>query len=217
MDDTSPQKSSDRRVSVVSLVIIILCVAIEGLLQLSDLGFLDIRRLRLKTYEYGGFWPGLLGDWRPNYATQPALMFFTYGFLHTGFAHLVVNMITLASLGQTVAQRVGEWRYLAIYAGSILGGALGYFAFATSPQPMVGASGALFGLAGAILAWEIADRRRARRPLAPILGFVALFAALNVVLWWAMDGQLAWQTHLGGAIAGFTLALVVAPARPARA
>ncbi|MDU8942579.1 rhomboid family intramembrane serine protease [Ovoidimarina sediminis] len=210
MDPQTPTPSSGLRVSPAALCILVICVAVELTLQLADLGLLDIRRLRLRCYEYGGFWPGLLDDWRPNYAAQPWLMFLTYGFLHTGLAHLVVNMITLVSLGRGVSQRGGERGFLIVYVGSILGGALGYLFLASSPQPMVGASGALFGLAGALLAWEFLDRRRARERLTPVYALVALLAVLNVVLWWAMGGQMAWQTHLGGGLAGGAIALILA-------
>lgn len=209
MDDSSHPENSRPRVSAVTLGILAICIAVEGVLQLADYGLIEFRRLRLTAYEYAGFWPGLLGDWRPNYTGQPALMFVSYGFLHTGLAHLAVNMVTLLWLGQSITRHAGEWRYFAIYAGSILGGALGYLALATTPQPMVGASGALFGLAGALLAWEIAERRRHSEPIAPVLWLVFLFVGLNVVLWWAMDGRLAWQTHLGGAIAGIGIATLL--------
>ena len=34
---------------------------------------------------------------------------------------------------------------------------------------------------------------------------------LNLLLWWAMDGQLAWETHLGGFLAGWVMALLADP------
>ena len=129
-------------------------------------------------------------------------MFLTYGFLHGGAAHLVVNMITLVSLGTAVSERVGEARLAGIYFFSILGGGAGYAALASGLLPMVGASGALFGLAGAVVAWEFRDRWIHGDTLAPVWRMVGILVILNVVLWWAMNGHLAWQTHLGGFLAG---------------
>ena len=186
----------------VALTVLLSCTLIELTLQLADLGILEVPRLRFTAYEYAGFWPGLLADWRPNYAGQPALMFLTYGFLHGGLAHLVVNMFTLLSLGAAVAERVGEFRFALIYAFSILGGGIGYGLLAPGVIPMVGASGALFGLAGAVVAWEFADRIDLRESLIPVWRIIAILIVLNLVLWWAMDGHLAWQTHLGGFLAG---------------
>ena len=90
----TPQTRSRFALDPVTLTIFLVCFGVEALLQLSDRGFLEVPRLRQTVYEYAGFWPGLLRDWRPNYEIQPALMFLTYGFLHGGLVHFFVNMIT---------------------------------------------------------------------------------------------------------------------------
>ena len=195
----------------VLLALVALCVGIEAVLLLADYGFLTGTRLRAKAYEYAGFWPGLLHGWQPNYTSQPYLMFLTYAFLHGGVVHLIVNMITLVSLGRAVCDRVGGGGFLAVYAAAVLGGALIFGLLTRSTQPMVGASGGLFGLAGAVLAWNYIDRFNARRRLWPVARVILLLVALNLALWWAMDGLLAWQTHLGGFIGGWISALVINP------
>lgn len=205
------QRAIARRVSwpdAITLTLVLICVVIELTLWLADLRVLDIPRLRQIAYVMGGFWPGLLDDWQPNYATQPYLMFVTYAFLHGGPVHLLVNMVTLVSLGAGVSARVGLWRYAVIYFLSLLGGALGFGLLASDLRPMVGASGALFGLAGAIIVWDARARISEGLTLVPVYRILALFAALNVVLWWAMEGQLAWETHLGGFLAGGLAALI---------
>lgn len=179
--------------------------------MLADLGVLGPARLRLVAYENGGFWPGLLEDWQPNYPAQPYLMFLTYSFLHTGVVHLIVNMLTLWSLGTAVTARVGLRGFALLYTLSILGGAVGYALLATGLRPMVGASGALFGLAGGLLAWMYVDRFTYRQGLLPVVQAVVLLIVLNLVLWWAMGGQLAWETHLGGFITGWIAALLIDP------
>ena len=191
-----------RRGGPVTFGIVALCTVIELTLQLADYGVLDFPRLRQIAYWYGGFWPGLLDDWRPNYPGQPVLMFLTYGFLHSGFVHLVVNMSGLAILGVMVTERVGEFRFTVIYAVSILGGGIGYAFLASGLVPMVGASGALFGLVGAVVTWGTVDRIEFQESLSPVWRFIAIFVALNLITWWAMGGHLAWQTHLGGFLAG---------------
>lgn len=187
----------------VLLLIVLACVAVEAVLQGADHGIWGSLRWRGLAYEYGGFWRGLLGTWQPNYAAQPAVMFVSYGFLHGGFMHLAVNMITLISLGQRVTERVGQLRFAVIYALTLLGGAAGFALLSTAVQPMVGASGALFGLAGVIVGWEYTARWLARDALSPVLRVIAVLIALNLVMYWAMDGSLAWETHLGGFLAGW--------------
>lgn len=193
------------------ITIILVCIGIEVTLSLSDAGLIASSRLRRIIYEYGGFWPGLLGDWTPNYFAQPWAMFLTYGFLHGGLAHLVVNMITLWSLGLVVLDRVGGRGFLMLYTASTLGGGMGYALLAPGLTPMVGASGALFGLAGGILAWSYVDRFTFRERLWPVARAFLLLLLLNVVLWWAMQGHLAWETHLGGFVAGWVAALLIDP------
>jgi rhomboid protease GluP len=199
----------------VLIAIIIVCAVIEVILTLSDYGLFDASRLRQTVYAYGSFWPGLLGNWTPNFTGQSVTMFITYGFLHAGPFHLIVNMFTLWSLGRPILERVGVAGFILIYGGSMIGGSLGYALLASGVQPMVGASGALFGLAGGLLAWGYLDRYTFHEGLWPIARAVGLLVALNIILWWAMGGQLAWQTHLGGFVTGWVLAFIVDP-RPRR-
>lgn len=213
MSEEGPQPSG-RQGSGLLWALIALCCGIEFLLQLSDYrlpGLAELPGLRRLFYDYGAFWPGLVTNWQPNYAAQPWTMFLTYGLLHGGLAHLVVNMITLWSLGQAVIARAQVWGFGLVYLGSQIGGAMAFALLAPAFPPMVGASGALFGLAGALLAWNYVDRYSARLGLWPVANAAFWLVVLNLVLWWAMGGQLAWETHLGGFIAGWIMALLVNP------
>lgn len=190
-------------------VLVGLCSCVELCLWLGDV--FEVVRLRQTAYEYAGFWPGLLAGWQPNYPGQAYLMFFSYGFLHAGPGHLIVNMITLVSLGYEVSLRVGGRGLVLLYGLSVIGGAFGYALLAPGTQPMVGASGALFGLAGGLLAWAYIDRFTAAQTLWPVLRVALFLVALNLAMYWAMDGLLAWQTHLGGFLVGWVAALLVDP------
>lgn len=185
--------------------------AIEAVLWGNDLGFWGPSRLRQTAYEWGGFWPGLLDRWTPNYPGQAWGMFASYAWLHGGPGHLIVNMITLWSLGRGVADRVGGRGLVLLYLGAALGGAGGYGLLAQGVQPMVGASGALFGLAGGLLAWAYVDRFTARAGLWPVARVALFLVAINVAMYWALGGQLAWQTHLGGFVSGWIMALLIDP------
>ena len=110
-----------------------------------------------------------------------------------------------------VAAEVGAARFLVLYALLLIAGACGFALFPEVQAPMVGASGALFGLAGVVLAWEMQNRRSLGKSPRPVLRSLAILVGLNAVLWWAMNGQLAWQTHLGGFLAGWAAAYVLRP------
>ncbi len=138
-------------------------------------------------------------------------MFLTYGLLHGGPGHAIVNMITLWSLGRMVVEWVGLRGLALTYFVALLGGAGGYGLLASTPQPMVGASGALFGLAGGLAVWAYRarpDRMEALRFLAWVIAFLV---AMNVAMYFALNGQIAWQTHLGGTLAGALVALFLRP------
>ena len=182
--------------------LILLPSLVELVLQGADHQLWGSVLWRGQAYQYGGFWAGLLHDWRPNYVLQPEAMFATYPFLHAGLGHLIGNMLCLAFLGDLVAERAGGRGLLALYAGSALGGALAFGILSHSPAPMIGASGAIFGLAGVLTVWDGQTRRSLgqwnRAPLI-VLGL----AGLNLAMWVMQSGNLAWETHLGGFLAGF--------------
>ena len=120
-------------------------------------------------------------------------------------------MITLGTVAPIVLDRVGFWKSALIYALSILGGAVGFALLSDTFRPMVGASGALFGLVGAIIAWEYVDRFTFQARMWPVLRAIGILILLNIVLYFAMDRLLAWEAHLGGFIAGWFGALLVDP------
>ncbi len=191
----------------VIIAILLLCLVPEVVLSGADWGAWGHVWWRTWAFENGGFWSGLLHNWRPNYALQPYLMFLSYGFLHAGLTHFGVNMVTLLSLAPPLAERFGTRRFAVLYALSTIGGAAGFALLSSQPLPMVGASGALFGLAGAHVGLNYRMRREDRESLGPVFRAMLGLAVLNLVLWWAMDGQLAWETHLGGFVAGWIVAL----------
>lgn len=184
-------------------------VAIELILLAADYGILGNKYWRALAYENGAFWAGLLHNWRPNYTAQPWTMFLSYALLHAGPLHLIGNMITLWVIAPTVRMRAGTTGFGAIYVLSTLGGAIGFGALTLSASPMVGASGALFGLVGALLFWRWCDDRQRGAGHWPTAKTVLGLVFLNLVLWLAMGKVLAWETHLGGFIAGWFTAAVI--------
>ena len=141
----------------------------ELVLWLADHGLVGSVRWRLLAYQYGAFWPGLLADWRPNFPLQGWLMFESYALLHAGLVHMAGNLAGLAWLGAAALVRFGAGGLVEIWLVSAAAGGLVYGFLAHAPVPMVGASGAVFGLAGAWIAAEWQDRRAAD-PATPLCG-----------------------------------------------
>ncbi|MGL4278797.1 MAG: rhomboid family intramembrane serine protease [Albidovulum sp.] len=187
----------------------------ECLLSGADLGIWGHADWRVTAYQYGAFWPGLLYGWQETYAGQSELMFLTYGILHGGLSHMALNMVMLIAFGAVLLPQLGTLSFGALYGLSQIGGGLAFAWLAPEGAPMVGASGAIFGLAGAFLALVARRLQTRNKSIMPVLQSAAGLAVLNLVLWWAMDGGLAWQAHLGGGIVGALYALLIAPPRRA--
>ena len=131
----------------------------------------------------------------------------TAAFLHaqTFILHILVNMYTLWIFGQALEPLLGRARFLAVYLLSAVGGSVGYFLL-TPPNlgGVVGASGAVFGLFGAMFV-VMRQRGGDSRQLLVLI-------AINAVLGFVVP-QIAWQAHLGGLVTGAlaTAAIAYAP------
>ena len=78
------------------------------------------------------------------------------GFIHFGLLHIAFNMYVLFALGPTLERILGHVRFTALYLLSALGGAVASYFFSDITTVSVGASGAIFGLMGALV---VAGRR----------------------------------------------------------
>lgn len=189
------------------LVLALLTALPELVLLGADWGLWGSARWRPLAYQYGAFWAGLLYGWQPNYAAQPVTMFLSYAWLHAGPGHLAGNLLALVWLGPGVVARRGPAGLVLLWLAATLGGGAAFGLLATTPAPMVGTSGALFGLAAA---WTVAEVREANGPRAQVIrafGIILLLVGLNAVTWVLQGGRLAWETHLGGFLAGLALTL----------
>lgn len=133
---------------------------------------------------------------------------FTCLFLHFGITHLLNNMVMLGALGWNLELEIGKIRFLVIYFGSgIAGNIVSLFYDMSIAQPSVsaGASGAIFGLMGALVYVVIANRGRLGR----LSGRgMLIMVALSLYFGLTSSGvdNLA---HIGGLAAGFLLAVIL--------
>ena len=102
----------------------------------------------------------------------------TAAFLHDGIFHLAFNMYILWILGQMLEAGFGKARFLSLYVVSMLGGSFGVLLVSPN-SPTVGASGAVFGLMGAMVLMHRAIGGSIwRSPLAPLLMINVVFTLL---------------------------------------
>lgn len=162
--------------------------------------------------------------WTGRWVFSPAVgelepwRFLTTAFLHdsSSFLHIGLNMYALWVLGQYLEPALGRWRFTALYLTSALGGSVLYLLLASPTitaadpswlTPVVGASGAVFGLFGAV----IIVLRRLRRSARSILVVLAINAAIPFFV-----PRIAWEAHVGGLLVGLVLGVVFAYAPKAR-
>jgi membrane associated rhomboid family serine protease len=120
-------------------------------------------------------------------------------FLHYGPLHLAMNCISLYFAGSILEQVLGRWRFILLYLVSGLAGAAG--ALYWSPDAATaGASGAIFGILGALFVLE-------RRGNIATGGQVAALLVLNLVITFAYSSSISVGGHLGGLVAGVVLML----------
>jgi membrane associated rhomboid family serine protease len=134
---------------------------------------------------------------------------FTAMFLHAGIAHIGLNMLSLFFIGPAVELFYGKWRYLVIYlASGIIGGVVSYFML---PQGvLIGASGAIAGIFGALGAFFFVNRRALGAAANAMLGQWLFWLLINVAFDFSSPG-IGWQAHLGGLASGLILGVVLIP------
>lgn len=145
-------------------------------------------------------YPGLTSMFEPWRLLTGALV-------HASFWHVALNMLALYMIGRSLEPLLGRARFLTLYVLSALGGsvAVTLLAFTT---PVVGASGAIFGLFGALLVIG--------RHLGANIASIALVIGINLVIGFLPGMNVAWQAHVGGLVTGLVVAFIFTRTRAVR-
>ena len=150
----------------------------------------------------------------PKFALEAPWTFITSMFMHGSTGHLLGNMIFLFFIGGMLEQLIGWRRFLAVYfVSGLIGGLLVLF-FIPEYTSVVGASGAIFGVLGALVIlrpWEIIYFDFIPVPVIIFGGFyvlINLLAMMGYPLAVAYVGEgVAYSAHFGGAIGGIAFGL----------
>jgi membrane associated rhomboid family serine protease len=137
----------------------------------------------------------------PSVAEGEWYRLITSGFLHASLFHVGFNMLLLYFLGRLLEPALGTPRFLALYFASLLAGSFG--ALLLDPNALtLGASGAVFGLAGATF---VIARGRGMDAIAGEIGFLIVF---NLIFSFVAP-RISVGGHLGGLAAGVICALAI--------
>jgi membrane associated rhomboid family serine protease len=130
----------------------------------------------------------------------------TAGFVHSPDSvwHILLNAYSIYIFGRVIEPMLGPGRFLGLYLISIFGGSAMVLWLGEPVVPVVGASGAFFGLMGAYLIML--------RAIGDNSGLLVGLIAVNLAFGFLVPG-ISWQGHLGGLLAGMAVTAVYARTR----
>jgi len=135
---------------------------------------------------------------------------FTAMFLHVGIAHIGLNMLSLFFIGPAVELFYGKWRYLVVYLVSGIAGGVASYLMLPQDVLLVGASGAIAGIFGALGAFFFMNRRALGPAANAMLGQWLFWLLINVAFGFTAT-NIGWQAHLGGLVCGLILGVLLLP------
>jgi len=131
-----------------------------------------------------------------------------YMLVHGSFWHIGLNLLSLFMIGRILEPMLGRGRFFTLYVLAGLGGAVAVSLLSEPGTPVIGASGAVFGLLGALMVI-------ARRLGGDITGILILLG-VNLVIGFIPGLGISWQAHVGGLVIGAAVGGVYALTRSHR-
>ncbi|MGA7629216.1 MAG: rhomboid family intramembrane serine protease, partial [Terriglobales bacterium] len=136
-------------------------------------------------------------------------------FIHAGLVHIAFNMWCLWNLGHLAESVYGHWTFAGLYLITGFASSLASLVWhATAPVPSVGASGAIFGIAGALItSFYLGEFSLPRSTVSGMLRSVAAFVGYNLVFGAAI-ASVDNAAHVGGLLMGLLLGALIAKIAP---
>ena len=141
------------------------------------------------------------GTFFPGVADGAWWQLMTSAFTHVEVLHIGFNMLALWILGPQLEAAIGRARFLALYLLSALAGSTAVYWLTPEYQATLGASGAVFGLMGALLVLALKMRANPQ----PILVWIGINFVFTLI-----GANISWQGHLGGFLGGVLIAVILA-------
>ncbi|HAJ90914.1 MAG TPA: hypothetical protein DCM27_07905 [Rhodospirillaceae bacterium] len=152
---------------------------------------------------FAGFIPAHWTGMEPFYWWTPFSLI-GFSLLHGGWMHLAFNVVMLVAMGSGLEKSVGIKQYLMIYVGTTLFAAFAHLAlYPSSTMPIIGASGGISGIFGAMLV--VMNQTRSSLDKNTLMPVIIAYIGISVLvgLMGAPDGSsVAWIAHIGGFLAG---------------
>lgn len=147
------------------------------------------------------------GTWLPGVSDGATYQLVTSMFTQIAVLHIGFNMLALWILGPQLELILGRMRYIWLYLLAGLVGSTAVYWLSPEFSPTVGASGAIFGLMGALLVFML----KVHAEISQLMMWIGLNIAFTF-----FGANISWQGHLGGFFGGIVLAAILAYAPRAR-
>jgi membrane associated rhomboid family serine protease len=199
---------------VVALFVFI--AGVEGLFSLAERGLVGGPQSvgwRLQAAQDYAF-SGEIFDWMLTNGVWPVehvIRLVAYPFVHGSFTHALFACVMLLALGKMVAEVMGDWRTLAIFVVSGIGGAVGFALALDDPTPLIGAFPPVYGLIGAFtyLLWLRLGQMGEQQIRA--FGLIGVLLLLQLIFGVFFQGGRDWVADVSAFATGFALAVVLTP------
>ncbi|WP_455474606.1 rhomboid family intramembrane serine protease [Bartonella sp. B30(2025)] len=216
-----PKKTKESLLNVPFIIIILIafCFCVYFIPQ-----YFVSYPLYIESFKFFSFTPAL-------FKADPLAFCYTlvsYSFMHSNFEHIAINMIWLLIFGSPLVNHFSYFRFLIFWILTAVISALTYFVFhQNSTMPLVGASGAVSGMMGAVTRYGFSfvhfdnnmQNRKCFGPLWSVKRALCSRTVLVYILVWLISNfiigisslfeennvSIAWEAHIGGLFSGFFL------------
>ncbi|MCE8007267.1 rhomboid family intramembrane serine protease [Aestuariivita sp.] len=197
-------------------LLFLLIVGIEAAFSLGAQGMIGgpgAVGWRLSAIQSYGFYDGILEQmWQLNYwPTEHLVRLVSYAFVHGSLTHAAFAGVILLAMGKMVSEAFGQWRMLAIFLASSIGGAVVYAIVLDDPVPLIGSFPGVYGLIGGFtyVLWRNLDQMGQNQYRAfTLIGFLM---GIQLVFGLLFGGQNDWVADVSGFGMGFALSFVLSP------
>ena len=142
------------------------------------------------------------------FVEEQSYRFISSMFMHSGAMHIVMNVLSLYMIGQVLEKLFKPLTYLSIYFVTGILGSL-FYLFITPEGQAVGASGAIFGMFGALAGFAWIHRKTMHDEFIRFMRSFGMVLLLNLGLGLAIP-EIAMSAHIGGLIAGIVSGMIMA-------
>lgn len=197
-------------------LLFLLIVGIEAAFSLGAQGMIGgpgAVGWRLSAIQSYGFYDGILEQmWQLNYwPAEHLVRLVSYAFVHGSLTHAAFAGVILLAMGKMVSEAFGQWRMLAIFLASSIGGAVVYAIVLDDPVPLIGSFPGVYGLIGGFtyVLWRNLDQMGQNQYRAfTLIGFLM---GIQLVFGLLFGGQNDWVADVSGFGMGFALSFVLSP------